>query len=69
MDVTHDEYDVEEIVGKCFMEGHPYYLIKWAGYDASESSWEPLDHCVNCLDMIEDYESMRALIDYFDLLD
>jgi len=36
-----EEYEVEKILGKRKRQGGVEYLIKWAGYDNSQNTWEP----------------------------
>jgi len=35
------EYEVEDILEKRIISGEAHYLVKWKGYDASESTWKP----------------------------
>jgi len=37
-------YEIETILDSKYADGDMQYLIKWKGYDDSETSWEPLDH-------------------------
>ena len=43
-----EEYEVERILGKKIISGTAHYLIKWKGYDTSESTWEPKQNLKNC---------------------
>jgi hypothetical protein len=38
-----------------------YYLVKWAGYPASENTWEPAPQLVNCAETVLAYERSLAL--------
>ncbi len=42
-----EEYEVEDILGKRNISGKAHYLVKWKGYDASESTWEPKENLKN----------------------
>ena len=56
------EYEVEEIVGVRYKKGTKkptHYLVKWKGYDASESSYEPLVNLKHCLEAIKDFHNLR----------
>ena len=51
-----NEYSVERIIDKQYdLNGQVKYLIKWKGYDDSDSTWEPIEN-LYCLDMIEEFE-------------
>jgi hypothetical protein len=48
-------YFVEKILKK---QTHPKlrYLVKWEGYDESESTWEPLENLMNIKPIVEAFE-------------
>jgi len=50
-----EEYEVEKILGKRKRQGGVEYLIKWAGYDNSQNTWEPEEN-LDCADRIKDFE-------------
>ncbi|CAI4233201.1 unnamed protein product [Auanema sp. JU1783] len=50
-----EEYIVEKVMNKRFVNGSIEYLLKWKGYSIGESTWEPLDF-INALELIEEYE-------------
>lgn len=50
-----EEYEVEKILGKRKRQGGIEYLIKWAGYDNSQNTWEPEEN-LDCADRIKDFE-------------
>ena len=43
------EYEVETILGQ---QGQQY-LVKWKGYDETESTWEPLKNLANCQNLLQ----------------
>lgn len=44
----NDEYELEEIIDhKVLDNGEVLYLIKWAGYDFSDNTWEPSENLKN----------------------
>jgi transposase InsO family protein len=49
------EYEVEQILDTKRVNGKPYYLIKWKGYDTSENTWEPIENLTNCQLLIQTY--------------
>ena len=51
-----NEYEVEEILGERIISGEAHYLVKWKGYDASESTWEPQDNLLNCARTLQQFE-------------
>lgn len=46
------EYEVEEILDVAVKKGKKEFLIKWKGYDTSQSSWEP-EKNLSCKHLIE----------------
>ena len=42
-----DVYTVEKIVKKRQRNGKVQYLVKWAGFPASQSTWEPEEHILD----------------------
>ena len=56
-----DVYEVESIEDKIV---NAMYLIKWRNFDESHYSWEPIENCTNCLDLIEQIEaSLNTVIE------
>ncbi|KAL1914579.1 uncharacterized protein VTP21DRAFT_8204 [Calcarisporiella thermophila] len=55
------EYEVEYILDKRTRKFGRHerteYLIKWTGYDETESTWEPLPNLGNAQRAIEEYEN------------
>src|SRR5271170_3186576 len=37
---SESEYEVEEILDSKYLRKRLFYLVKWKGYDPSNSSWE-----------------------------
>lgn len=50
-----ETYSVEAIMGKKTVRGVVFYNVKWAGFDATSNSWEPIQNFEN-LDVIDEYE-------------
>ena len=42
--VSESYYTVETVVGRRVVSGVVQYRVKWAGYPASDNTWEPRDH-------------------------
>ena len=49
-------YSVEKILDKKTTKGITKYLIKWNGYNESDSTWEPLHHLTFIKEMVDEYE-------------
>lgn len=52
---TEQEYEVEKILEYKRVNGKPYYLIKWVGYDTSENTWEPIEHLTDCRRLVQQF--------------
>lgn len=50
----NDEFEVENILDDEFRKGKHYFLVKWKGYDESESSWESKSN-LNCPKILQKY--------------
>ena len=48
-------YEAERIMAKKFLNGRPFYMVKWHGYCASQNTWEPKDHLP--ADLVEAFEN------------
>ena len=49
-------FEVEEILDKKKGEkGEDLYLVKWVGYDAKQSTWEPRKNLLKCIETINDF--------------
>ena len=53
------EYEVERILGRKYENGEHYYLVKWKGYDSSESTWEPIKNMIHSREIIKEFELER----------
>ena len=51
-----EEYEVERILGKKIISGAAHYLVKWKGYNTSESTWEPKQNLKNCARTLQRFE-------------
>ena len=52
---------MEEVLDKRTKRGGKYrkvieYLIKWKGYDATETSWVELSNLTNAMEEVQEYE-------------
>lgn len=50
-----DLYEVEEILDSLHVDDDVIYLVKWAGYDDSQCTWEPAAGLQSCENAINDY--------------
>ena len=50
-----DEYEVEKILKQKRVNGQPFYLVKWKGYDTSENTWEPIANLKGCHQAMQNY--------------
>lgn len=53
-------YVVEKILDKRGSGDNAYFLIKWAGYDESESTWEPRSNLITCEDALKEFNNRRS---------
>ena len=55
-----DEYDVEYVVDYswCKEQCQGLYFVKWKGYDASQNTWEPLEH-LECHEKLKEFYALR----------
>jgi len=51
-----NEYEVEDILGKRMISGEAHYLVKWKGYDTSESTWKSKSNLLNCARTLQQFE-------------
>ncbi|XP_034653223.1 chromodomain Y-like protein [Drosophila subobscura] len=51
------EYVVEEIKGKRFYQGETEYFVKWEGFEAESSTWEPMHNLGKCIHLLAKYEN------------
>ena len=59
---SDEEYEVERILGKKIISGAAHYLVKWKGYNTSESTWEPKANLRNCMRTLQQFEGgMRQI--------
>jgi hypothetical protein len=50
------EYEVERILDKRTRRRRTEYLVKWAGYELYDATWEPLDSLDNAQDAVRQFE-------------
>lgn len=51
-----EEFVVEKVLNVRFNKGRKEYYLKWKGYDETENTWEPLENCGDCEDLIKTFE-------------
>jgi transposase InsO family protein len=56
-----DEFVVDSIIGERSTDGKTEYLVKWAGYDDNDNTWEPFEHVADteALDMWEQRQRLQ----------
>ena len=52
-----DIYNAEKVVGERLAKGVTQFFVKWAGYEAKDNTWEPLENLAGCEDMIVEFNS------------
>ena len=55
-----DEYEVEKILKQKRVNGQPFYLVKWKGYNTSENTWEPIANLKGCHQAMQEYWQQRG---------
>jgi len=53
-------YHVESILAVKLRRGQRHYLIKWLGWDAAYSTWEPLSNLDNSRDLVAEFEAQHG---------
>lgn len=53
------EYTVESLLDKRIMNGRLFYKVKWQGYPLEQSTWEPIEHLDQVLQMVSDFEAQQ----------
>ena len=53
-----EEFEVEKIVAKRRNSRRVEYLVKWLGYEDSESTWEPTAN-LNCPELVKEFEGSK----------
>ena len=60
---SDEEYEVKRILDKKIISETTHYLVKWKGYNISESTWESKANLRNCVRMLQQFEKrMRQII-------
>jgi hypothetical protein len=58
----HEEYEVEYLTGRRTVRRQVQYFVKWKGYPASESTWEPRSELMkHASDVVLKYEQDHAV--------
>ena len=55
------EYVVDKILKRKVRAGQQSYLVQWAGFPLSQSTWEPLSNFQDSLKLIDEFEERRKL--------
>ena len=42
-----------------FSQGKGLYLVKWVGYDASDNTWEPIQHLDSAKELLKAFYEKR----------
>lgn len=50
------EFEVVKVHNKKVVKGVPYYLLEFKGFGPDQCSYEPIDSCEGCKELIEEYE-------------
>jgi hypothetical protein len=53
-------YEVERILAKRMVRGHPQYLVKWSGYPMEDSEWRPLGALTGARDAVKEFEGQQV---------
>ena len=53
----HDEFEVEKVLDSKTYYGYVRYLVKWAGYDVSEATWEPVRNVKHCKKLLDEFHA------------
>jgi hypothetical protein len=51
------EYEVEEILDSRLYNRKVQYLVKWKGYQFSESTWEPWTNLTHCQELVKNFHA------------
>jgi len=43
---NNSAYEIEKVLEESIIDDKPHYLIKWKGYSATESTWEPIENLI-----------------------
>lgn len=58
--MSDTEWEVEKILDVRVRDGIKEYLLKWVGYDESESTWEPQEY-LSCKKLLREFEKRNRL--------
>jgi len=61
-EASEEEYEVEKLTGKSWINGRVHYKVKWVGFPASESTWEPATELRrSAAQKVREYERRRLV--------
>ena len=55
----HDEYEVARILDSRLYYGYVQYYVKWAGYDISEATWEPVRNVKHAKKLLDEFHALH----------
>ena len=55
----HDEYKVERILDSRLYYGYVQYYVKWAGYNISEATWEPVRNVKHAKKLLDEFHALH----------
>lgn len=58
-EIEPEEYVVEKIVEAKYVNGTPYYLVKWKGWSDESNTWEPYANVRGCAALAEFRKSVK----------
>ncbi|KAL2004475.1 hypothetical protein VTN00DRAFT_3477 [Thermoascus crustaceus] len=49
------DYEVEKVLDSGIIDGRFMYLLKWMGSDDAENSWQPIENCDGCKELLREF--------------
>ena len=54
-------YEVEAIIAVAMVRGRPKHLIRWAGYDSKNDTYEPECNLRGCQGLLDGFKARRRV--------